>query len=235
MFDAESLVSRWQRGCPLGRTLENGDRVYPVRRERLQSNDDRRGSVLMKPTICINTRFATSRMEMKGKLNYTSISIKPWFTISIRPADFLPIPYPLRTSSNHNNPTMCHQTAPKHPSCGHAAHGTALQSSKFEICRKARSRNTRCTPSWKLVDVARPYCDHCIAHGEILAQSRGLDPGIYCQRWNVSYTELEEANPGVFPAAQHDLNNQSQTFPKQQDVKDGYPAAISRYAGKKCA
>lgn len=180
-------------------------------------------------------RGCDDEMEMKDKLNYTSISIKPSFTLSIRPADFLQILHPLTAAPNRSNPTMCHQTAPKHPSCGHAAHGTAMQSSKLEICRKARSGNTRCTPSWKLVDVARPYCDHCIAHGEILAQSRGLDPGIYCQRWNVSYTELEEANPGVFPAARLNLNDQSQTFPKQQDVKDGYPAAISRYAGKKCA
>jgi len=155
-------------------------------------------------------------MVLKIKLNYTSISIKPFYLILVRPADLLPKLLLPRAESSPNNPTMCHQTAPKHPSCGHAAHGTAMQSSKFELCRKARSLNTRCTPSWKLVDVARAYCDHCIAHGEILAQSRGLDAGIYCQRWNVSYTELQAANPGVFPAVRHDLNNnQHQTFPKE--------------------
>jgi len=159
------------------------------------------------------------------------------YSIAVRPADLLPIPYPSRAASDLSYHTMCHQTAPKHPSCGHAAHGTAMQSSKLEICRKARSRNTRCTPSWKLVNVARPYCDHCIAHGEILAQSRGLDAGIYCQRLNVSYTKLQVANPGVFPAVRHDLdnNNQHQTFPKQQDIKDGHTVAISQYAGKKYA
>ena len=155
-------------------------------------------------------------MVVKIKLNYTAISIKPFYSILVRPADFLSMYRPLKVALNRNNPTMCHQTAPKHPSCGHAAHGTAMQSSKFELCREARSLNTRCTPSWKLVDVARAYCDHCIAHGEILAQSHGLDAGIYCQRWNVSYTELQAANPGVFPSVRHDLNNnQHQTFPKE--------------------
>jgi hypothetical protein len=104
-----------------------------------------------------------------------------------------------------------------------------MQSSKLEFCRKARSRSTRCTaPSWKLVDVARAYCDHCIAHGELLAQSRGLDPGIYCQRFNVSYHDLEAANPGVFPSAWNELED-------QRDFDDGKPAAISQYAGKKHA
>lgn len=130
---------------------------------------------------------------------------------------------------------MCHQTAPRHPTCGHAAHGTAMESSKLEICREARSRNTRCTLSWKLVNVARPYCDHCVAHGEILAQSRGLDPGTYCQRLNVSYTELAAANPGVFPAARRDLDNQNQTFPKLQNIADSQTVAISLHVGKRYA
>ena len=154
-------------------------------------------------------------MVLKIKLKYTPSFIKPFYPILVRPADFLSMYRPLKVALNRNNPTMCHRTAPKHPSCGHAAHGTAMQSSKLEICRKARSLNTRCTPSWKLVDVARAYCDHCIAHGEILAQSRGLDAGIYCQRWNVSYTELQAANPGVFPSARQNLDDQHQTFPKQ--------------------
>jgi hypothetical protein len=110
-----------------------------------------------------------------------------------------------------------------------------MESSKLEICRKARSRNTRCILSWKLVDVDRAYCDHCIAHGEKLAQSRGLDPGIYCQRWNVSYSDLQAANPEVFPSARQNLDDQYQTLPKQQDIKDENPIAISQYAGKKYA
>jgi hypothetical protein len=76
MFDAESLVSRWQRGCPLGCTLKNGDRAYPVRRERLPSNNNGGDSALLMRTMCMNTRFATNKLEMKGKLNYTSISIR---------------------------------------------------------------------------------------------------------------------------------------------------------------
>jgi hypothetical protein len=153
----------------------------------------------------------------------------------VRPADFLHSDRLLKVTLIRNNPTMCHQTAPRHPACGHAAHGTAMESSKLEICRKARTRNTRCTLSWKLVDVSRAYCDHCIAHGEILAQSQGLDPGIYCQRWNVSYTELQAANPEVFPSAQQNLDDQHETFPKQPDIKDGHPVAISRYVGKTSA
>jgi hypothetical protein len=128
---------------------------------------------------------------------------------------------------------MCYRTAPKHPACGHAAHGTALESSKLEFCRSARSSNTRCpASSWKTVDVARPYCDHCIAHGEILAQSRGLDPGLYCQRMNVSYHDLESANPGVFPAVRHESKNSSPS--KRQDVLDSHTDA-TQYAGKKRA
>jgi hypothetical protein len=128
---------------------------------------------------------------------------------------------------------MCYRTAPKHPACGHAAHGTALESSKLEICRSARSSNTRClTSPWKMVDVARPFCDHCIAHGEILAQSRGLDPGLYCQRMNVSYHDLESADPGVFPAARHESKTSSSS--KRQDVLDSR-ADATQYAGKKHA
>ena len=142
---------------------------------------------------------------------------------------------PLKVASNREYSTMCYQTTPRHPTCGHAAHGTAMESSKLEICRKAGLRNTRCTLSWNLVDVARAYCDHCIAHGEILTQSRGLSPGIYCERWNVSYTDLQAANPGVFPSGRQNIDNQDQTFPKKQEVKDGQPIAISRYVGKTCA
>jgi hypothetical protein len=69
----------------------------------------------------------------------------------------------------------------------------------------------------------------------MLAQSRGLDPGIYCQRLNVSYHDLEAANPGVFPSARHDLTNQNPTFSKQQDITDGEPIAIFQHAGKKRA
>lgn len=101
---------------------------------------------------------------------------------------------------------MCHQEAPKHPACGHAAHGTAWQGSKLVVCRKASSRKTKCSiPSWQPINVNRAYCDHCIARGEMLAQSQGLDPGLYCRRMNVSYDDLEAANPGLFSdAARHD-------------------------------
>jgi len=183
---------------------------------------------------CINTRDAPEEMAIE-KQTKPYILIKLYYFISVRPADFLLIIHFLRTAFNSSYHTMCHQTAPRHPSCGHAAHGTAVECSKLEICRTARSRNTRCKLSWKLVDVARAYCDHCIAHGEILAQRRGLDAGIYCQRFNVSYTDLGAANPGVFPDALHDPNNQHQTFPKQQNVMDDQPVAISQYVGKTSA
>lgn len=184
-------------------------------------------------TLCISTEFGHTISMMKDHLTLLiDHNIKPSSEHSKSDQlTFRPILYPLESIIARNLLAMCHQTAPKHPSCGHAAHGTAMESSKLEICRKARSHSARClAPSWKLVDVARAYCDHCIAHGEILAQSRGLDPGIYCQRFNVSYHDLEAANPGVFPAAHHGLNNQP--FSDQQDTKDDTAFVISQNAGK---
>ena len=121
---------------------------------------------------------------------------------------------------------MCSFTANKHPGCGHAAHGTALAHSRLEPCRKAKKNGTRCqTASWKPVDVARGYCDQCIVRGELLAQSRGLDPGTYCQRMNSSYRDLDEANPEAFLSLRQ--------LPKNQSFKESQEAAectIARYA-----
>lgn len=131
-----------------------------------------------------------------------------------------------KADSNHYSSAMCYHTAPKHPTCGHAAHGTAWESSKLQVCRKASSRKTKCpAPSWQPVDVNRAYCDHCIACGEMLAQSQGLDPGVYCRRMNVSYIDLEAANPGLL-SRQSVTTSKPSSFPSCQDLS----VAISEIA-----
>ena len=131
---------------------------------------------------------------------------------------------------------MCYHTAPKHPACGHAAHGTAWQGSKLEVCHKASSRKTKCSvPSWQPVNVNRAYCDHCIARGELLAQSQGLDPGLYCRRMNVSYDDLESANPGLFSSACNGANDKFAVKPPSYRDDHNIAAISRRCEGMKIA
>ena len=95
---------------------------------------------------------------------------------------------------------MCVRLAPRHPACHHAAHGTVDAGAKLERCGPAEKKRNTCTGTpWDYFDVDREYCDRCIISGELLAQRQGLDPGVYCQRMGVSYSELREANPGLLP------------------------------------
>lgn len=107
-------------------------------------------------------------------------------------------------SSPLTSAIMCHFTAPKHPLCGHSAHGTAFESSRLSSCPKSKSKDKGkpcSTKTWKPIDVARANCDRCILHGASQARKQGLDPSVYCQRMGVEYVELVEANPGVFAKA----------------------------------
>lgn len=94
---------------------------------------------------------------------------------------------------------MCCRQFPRHPGCQHAAHGTALADARLCRCDDAQRSGVVCeTLPWSSYDVARAMCDRCIINGELLAQSQGLDPGVYCVRMGVSYTALRDANPGSF-------------------------------------
>jgi hypothetical protein len=87
-----------------------------------------------------------------------------------------------------------------HPQCQHAAHGTALEPARFERCGEAERSGVVCsTVPWSYFEVTRGHCDSCIIKGELLAQERGLDPGIYCRSMGVSYVALRDANPGSLP------------------------------------
>lgn len=89
--------------------------------------------------------------------------------------------------------------APRHPVCHHAAHGTIDAGAKLERCQVAKKKSNCIGTPWDFFDVDREYCDRCIISGELLAQKRGLDPGVYCQRMGVSYSDLREANPEALP------------------------------------
>lgn len=95
-----------------------------------------------------------------------------------------------------SRPDMCIRKAPRHPGCHHAAQGTIDAGARLERCKVADKKQMTCTAAWDYFDVDRDYCDRCIISGELLAQQQGLDPGVYCSRMGVSYSELREANPG---------------------------------------
>lgn len=107
-----------------------------------------------------------------------------------------------RGGSNSNqgsclhNLDKCCRNAPRHPACHHAAHGTALEPARITCCEQASPSPSPCAP-WKYYNVRRGYCDRCIIRGELLAQQRGLDRGLYCRQMGVSYTDLRDANPGM--------------------------------------
>ena len=95
---------------------------------------------------------------------------------------------------------MCVRKAPRHPACHHAAHGTINAGARLERCEAAEAKRGICIAvPWDYFDVDREYCDRCIITGELLAQRQGLDPGVYCQRMCVKYSDLREANPGSLP------------------------------------
>lgn len=50
-----------------------------------------------------------------------------------------------------------------------------------------------------MYDVQRAFCDSCIINGELLAQKRGLDVGVYARRMGASYNALADANPAALP------------------------------------
>lgn len=52
---------------------------------------------------------------------------------------------------------------------------------------------------WDSYDVPRALCDRCIINGEIIAQKRGLDVGVYARRMGASYQALVDANPAALP------------------------------------
>lgn len=94
---------------------------------------------------------------------------------------------------------MCRGYRFRHPSCGHAAHGTTRQRVILQRCEGAIENGILCqNMQWTFFEVARGYCDRCIIHGELLSQERGLGPGVYCSQFGVGYTELLEANPWMF-------------------------------------
>ncbi|CZT20417.1 uncharacterized protein RCC_06277 [Ramularia collo-cygni] len=97
---------------------------------------------------------------------------------------------------------MCFKTAPRHPKCGHAAHGTASEGARLSRCDRSKLRGP-CGPiQWEHFDVRRGYCDSCIINGEFFAQkSMRLDPGVYCRRLGASYNDLRNANPEAWSRA----------------------------------
>lgn len=156
-------------------------------------------------------------------------------TISIQePNQLAHLPTSLPTSA------MCHFTAPKHPLCGHSAHGTAFESCRLSPCPQSKSKSKPClTKTWKPINVARANCDRCILHGASQARKQGLDPSVYCQRMGVEYAELVEANPGVCAKADgagflllpDDKGKTPLVAPAQEEKGIKFATATARCAG----